>query len=185
VHGFEPGKRGLENCRRAGLAVTDRLEELPSSAFSLITLHHVFEHLANPRKALAEIRRLLLPGGLLFVEVPNAESLRARLAWPILSRNFRVDERYRAFPIHLMYYTAATLKKILHEEGWRTNVTFTLGMGLDELIVPSKQAGGLTVADTGRVNRSSAMIRLRHILRNAFLRGGFGENVAAIAHLDG
>jgi SAM-dependent methyltransferase len=80
IRGFEPGKCGLENCRRAGLAVTDKLEELPSSAFGLITLHHVFEHLADPRRVLAEIRRLLAPEGLLFVDVPNAASLRARLA---------------------------------------------------------------------------------------------------------
>jgi len=33
LRGCEPGKRGLEACRRAGLDVTDNLEELPPAEF--------------------------------------------------------------------------------------------------------------------------------------------------------
>jgi SAM-dependent methyltransferase len=94
VSGFEPAPRGVASCRRAGLDVTDRLEDLPSSAFGVITVHHVVEHLSNPTEALRQIRRLLTPDGRLYVEVPNARSLRARLALPFLSQRLPVDERY-------------------------------------------------------------------------------------------
>jgi SAM-dependent methyltransferase len=184
VRGFEPGRKGVENCRRAGFEVTDNLEELPSSEFGVVTLNHVFEHLANPIEVLAEIRRLLAPKGLLFVEVPNAGSLRAKLALPFFSRRFRVDERYRAFPIHLMYYTNATLRKMLRSGGWRIDTTFTLGMGLDEFIVPGTDAMDSATANGRAPTRPRRWARVRRILRDAFLSSGFGENVAAIAHLD-
>ena len=103
VKGFEPGKRGLETCRRASLDVTDDLRSLPSRAFGLITLQHVFEHLADPAATLQSLRTYLAPEGRLYIEVPNARSLRASAAAPFLSRRFAVDERYRAFPVHLMY----------------------------------------------------------------------------------
>jgi 2-polyprenyl-3-methyl-5-hydroxy-6-metoxy-1,4-benzoquinol methylase len=80
VRGFEPGRRGVQTCCGAGLDVTDDLSELPSGAFGVVTMHHVLEHIADPAVALRDVRRLLAPGGRLFVEVPNARSLRARLS---------------------------------------------------------------------------------------------------------
>jgi 2-polyprenyl-3-methyl-5-hydroxy-6-metoxy-1,4-benzoquinol methylase len=183
VCGFEPGKRGLESCRRAGLDVTDSLEDLPTGEFSLITLHHVFEHLANPVEVLDGARRLLAPGGRLFVEVPNAHSLRARLAAPFLSRRFRVDERYRAYPIHLLYYSDSTLRSMFAKAGWKIEKTFTVGLGLDEYLVREKRLPKQTTgsAQLGPVQQPQKR-RLRHLLRDTFLGLGLGENLAAIAH---
>jgi SAM-dependent methyltransferase len=183
VRGFEPGKRGREACQRAGLDVTDNLEELPSGEFGLITLHHVFEHLANPIEALDGIRRLLAEDGRLFIEVPNARSLRARLALPFLSRQFNIDERYRAYPIHLMYYSDRTLRGMLGKARWTVAGTFTLGMGMDEFILHSEP--GSRQASCSNVARSVRPLprrRLRHLLRDTFLRLGLGENLAALAY---
>ncbi|MDG1894377.1 MAG: class I SAM-dependent methyltransferase [Fuerstiella sp.] len=122
-----------------GLEVTDKLTELPSGAFGLITLHAVFEHLANPTEVLDEIRRFLAPDGRLYIEVPNVRALRARLAIPLLSRRFGVDERYRAYPIHLMYYSECTLRKMLEKAGWVVEKSFTLGLGMDEFFTSSSR----------------------------------------------
>lgn len=57
-----------------GVDVTDRRLEPQAfgrGVFDLITLNHVFEHLADPVAALAAISHWLAPGGLLFIEVPN------------------------------------------------------------------------------------------------------------------
>ncbi len=43
--------------------------------FDLITLNHVFEHLADPLDALTCFKQWLAPGGLLFIEVPNIEGV--------------------------------------------------------------------------------------------------------------
>ena len=44
---------------------------LPSAAFELILSHEVLEHVADDRAALAEMARLLRPGGRLVLFVPN------------------------------------------------------------------------------------------------------------------
>jgi len=175
---FEPGRRGLERCKRAGLQATSNLKELPSSAFGLITLHHVFEHLADPVGALHAVRRLIAPQGRVYIEVPNARSLRARLSLPMLSRTCGVDERYRAFPIHLMYYHVRTLRNMLLKGGWVVESTFTAGLGLDELSVKSAQPD--RVAGLGQTHGRKRAGLKRH-LRDAFLRLGLGENLAVIA----
>jgi SAM-dependent methyltransferase len=53
--------------------------ELPREAYDLILLNHVFEHLADPRRALARIAQLLRPGGRAVLVYPNPDSLGARL----------------------------------------------------------------------------------------------------------
>lgn len=57
-----------------GVDVTDRRLEpqaFGQGLFDLITLNHVFEHLAEPVAVLEAIRHWLAPEGLLFIEVPN------------------------------------------------------------------------------------------------------------------
>ena len=184
VQGFEPGRRGLETCRAACLVATDHVEELPLGYFGLITLHHVLEHVANPVEVLGRIRKLLTPNGRLFVAVPNAHSLRARLALPALSKKFNVDERYRAFPIHLTYYDDKTLKRMLVKAGWAVDATFTIGIGLDEFFIRSEPATSPKVDSKNSVaRRSFPKHKLRHMVRDAFLNLGLGENLAVIARL--
>jgi SAM-dependent methyltransferase len=185
VSGYEPGRRGFEACRQAGFVVTNRLEELRTRDFSLITLHHVLEHLADPVAALTSIRRLLAPNGRLFLEVPNARSLRARLAHPLLSRFAGVDERYRAFPIHLFYFSERHSRSLLAKAGWEVDTIFTTGLGMDEFFFrpddsPRPLPPGRPMNSASRVPRK----RLRHFLRDRFLALGLGENLAVIAHAD-
>lgn len=179
VLGFEPGKRGRDNCVAAGLEVTDSLDSLPDSHFQLITLHHVFEHLTDPVGVLGSLKRLLAPTGRLFIEVPNVNSLRARLALPILSQRFGFDERYRAFPIHLAYYSESTLGLVLARAGWVVRDSFTVGMGLDECFRSSLHEPPQPVAQA--VTQAGKLRRLRHLARDGFLALGLGENLATVA----
>jgi SAM-dependent methyltransferase len=47
-----------------------------TGVFDLISLNHVFEHLADPLGALHTFRQWLAPGGLVFIEVPNLDGVR-------------------------------------------------------------------------------------------------------------
>ena len=53
--------------------------DLPDGAYDLVTLWHVFEHLARPEATLQRIHRLLRPGGVVLLSMPNADSWQARL----------------------------------------------------------------------------------------------------------
>jgi SAM-dependent methyltransferase len=51
--------------------------ELPRSAFDVVCLWHVLEHIPRPLRVLEALLASLRPGGLLFCEVPNAGSAMA------------------------------------------------------------------------------------------------------------
>ncbi len=64
----------------ASLALA-RAESLPwaDSAFDAALCNFVFEHLSDPRAALRELERVVVPGGLLYVSIPRSDSLQDRL----------------------------------------------------------------------------------------------------------
>ena len=55
------------------------MADLPTDSFDLISLWEVLEHLPEPRLILKEIIRILAPGGVLIILVPNMESMVTRL----------------------------------------------------------------------------------------------------------
>jgi len=133
VMGYDVGQRALATCRRQGLTATDRVEELPRGFFDAVLLNHVLEHIDDHSAVLRLLKELLNANGKLLIVVPNLESLRARLSFPFLSRRFAFDERYRAFPIHLSFFSRRTLRHLLEKNGFRILATRTTGVGLDEL----------------------------------------------------
>jgi SAM-dependent methyltransferase len=116
AHGVEVSEHALVECRRRGLEVTrGDLLSLPfeDGRFSVVLLKHVFEHTPEPRAALAELRRVLRPGGAAFFAVPNAEYRRGVPAGAS-SRFFR-GEAGRA---HYVYWSPDTLARMLANEGF-------------------------------------------------------------------
>lgn len=71
---------------------------------------HSLEHLAEPRTAVREAARMLIPGGLLVIAVPNVASIQARLFGP---RWFHLD-----LPRHLVHFSAQALRDGLVAEGF-------------------------------------------------------------------
>ncbi|HEY5156708.1 MAG TPA: class I SAM-dependent methyltransferase [Anaerolineales bacterium] len=52
-------------------------EDLPfaAGAFGVVIIKHVVEHLPHPEKAIAELGRVIAPGGVLILATPNLDSL--------------------------------------------------------------------------------------------------------------
>jgi SAM-dependent methyltransferase len=182
ARGFEPGQRGAASCCSRGLPVVASLAELPDHAFDLITVVHVFEHLPDCGEALEGLRRLVAPGGRVYLEVPNATSLRATLSAPLLSARLGLDERYRAFPIHLTYWTARSLRGLLARHGWRIERQTTQGLGIDELKQDRYRPDPARAADSrgpaGAAPRPGR--RFRKWVRDLFLGTGLGENLSVV-----
>lgn len=88
------------------------LPDLPfhAGSFSVITMFHVLEHLADPLAALEATWRLLTPGGRLVVQVPNAA------CWQMLL----LGERWSGLdiPRHLIDFRAEDLEGLLEHCGF-------------------------------------------------------------------
>jgi len=85
-------------------------QKFPSHSYDVITLWHVFEHLADPRQYLSEIQRIITPSGLLVMTLPNAKSWQAQL--------FGSSWFHRDIPRHLFHYSPATLTALLLQYGF-------------------------------------------------------------------
>ena len=83
-------------------------EPLPfrNGTFDVVVFSEVMEHVRFPKKALAEICRVLRPGGRLIGSVPNAFRLRNRF-------RFLFGQQYESDPSHLRQYSSAILKREL------------------------------------------------------------------------
>ena len=111
--GVEPSRWAAAQAQARGLQVingTLRQAAFPAASFDVVTLWDVIEHLADPRGEIAEVYRILKPGGLLSVHTINIESPFARLMghrWPWLME------------MHLFYFSPRTLRQMLEQVGFR------------------------------------------------------------------
>jgi 2-polyprenyl-3-methyl-5-hydroxy-6-metoxy-1,4-benzoquinol methylase len=112
VHGVEisaEAARGADP--RAKIRIAPRLADAGFDAdfFDEVVVWHVLEHLPDPRETLAEVHRILRPGGRLVVAVPNFSSAQARwsgAAW------FHLD-----LPRHLFHFTVSALRALVEASG--------------------------------------------------------------------
>lgn len=90
---------------------------LPAENYDCVYMDQVLEHPKNPQDYLVEVRRILRPGGILFLGCPNIRSLsnwwKTALGKAGLKRRRR-GNHYGAFH-HLFYYSPGVLRRILEE----------------------------------------------------------------------
>jgi SAM-dependent methyltransferase len=121
--GFEEGSVA-EEARARGIPIVARgdLEEL-SGSFDVVTAIEVMEHTFDPVSELRQMRRMLKPGGLLFVTTGNAEPHAKRLAkW-----------RYVLPEIHISLFEPRTLEHAFHAAGFKPERA-DLGPGFDQIL---------------------------------------------------
>ena len=106
VVGVEPSQQlsrlAKENLDGRGEIIPTTLQtaSLTGAAFDVVTMWDVLEHVPEPAEFLRTAASLLRPGGHLFVNVPDLDSLQARLLgarWPLL------------LPEHLNYFNRGSL----------------------------------------------------------------------------
>ncbi|RYZ27806.1 MAG: class I SAM-dependent methyltransferase, partial [Sphingobacteriales bacterium] len=91
------------------LLASDELFQLVPQTYNAITMWHVLEHVHDLHGYLEQIKKLLKPGGVLFIAVPNYTSDDAT----------RYGERWAAWdvPIHLYHFSPASMKRLLTKHG--------------------------------------------------------------------
>jgi SAM-dependent methyltransferase len=87
------------------------------ASFDLIYMEAVFEHVLYPEAILSQIRQLLRPDGVLFLAVPNMDSLSSRLEGKYWG--------WAAPPDHLYFYNQSNLALLLQKHGFSVTESFT------------------------------------------------------------
>ncbi len=112
VEGVELNRQSAEFCRSTGLSVHNgdlASAQFPSASFDVITARHVIEHIPTPQRFMAELARLLKPGGRLVVETPNFSSL----GWALFGTRWYAT----GIPYHLMLYSPGNLALLAGQHG--------------------------------------------------------------------
>lgn len=116
VRGCEPDAAAAATCRALGLEVVagDAFAGvLDDQRFDVITMSHVIEHVADPPAVLARAHHLLVPGGLLWITLPNVHSLGLRV--------FGAAWRGLHMPFHLCIPSRARLLRWIQEAGFASS----------------------------------------------------------------
>jgi SAM-dependent methyltransferase len=90
--------------------------DLPEGSFDAVVLGDVIEHLIDPGAALDRIARLLRPGGVVHLALPDSGS---RLAGLMGARWWSV------IPTHVQYFTRGSLERLLRDHGYQPLVVGT------------------------------------------------------------
>ena len=77
VAGCDLGSAYLEAGRASGLDLRhgDHTTLTDLAPFDLVILSHVFEHITDPRRLMDDIRPMLAPGGMVYIEVPGLRTI--------------------------------------------------------------------------------------------------------------
>lgn len=128
VYGTEYTDEAIRICKEKEFAMKKgklNPKDYEGIQFDIITSFEVIEHINNPNEELNNFNQLLRTGGLVYVTTPNFNSLlryRLKAAYNVIT-----------YPEHLSYYTPKTLKKVFHQNGFRTLKIKTTGISLTRL----------------------------------------------------
>lgn len=99
--------------------------------FDVVLAADVLEHLAQPGKLLADLPRLLAPGGVLLVSVPNVAHWYARAR--VAAGRFDYERRGIFDEGHLRFFTMRSFEHLAHRSGLAIRQRSITGLPLDAL----------------------------------------------------
>jgi 2-polyprenyl-3-methyl-5-hydroxy-6-metoxy-1,4-benzoquinol methylase len=167
----EFNQTAVDICRRNGLEVFHgELKDagLEPGSFDLISARHVIEHVPDPDGFVADIARLLKPGGRMHLRTPNSESLGRKIFGNLWYANDA--------PRHLILFSKKNLNMLAARHGLepvtiRTNVR-------PKLILNSLDY------KTGNRGKPSRKSKLRRLLAKLYVPlakpGGRGDELFAV-----
>jgi 2-polyprenyl-3-methyl-5-hydroxy-6-metoxy-1,4-benzoquinol methylase len=133
------------------------------ASFDAVSLFDVLEHLIDPGATLRSCVRLLRPGGIVFLYVPNYDSA---------SRLLMGKDAHFIWPTHhLNYYTPATIRDLLARHGLETAYVATEGLDIVDYLWYRREVHG--ASDAG-------VEPIADLLQFFINAGAYGKNLRAI-----
>ena len=114
VQGVEPDSSAAAVARANGVPVVDEPFErtsLPPTSFDAVTMNHVIEHFHDPIDALRIARRLVKPGGVLWIATPNLDAR----GHAVFGRDWMALDP----PRHLVLFTRSSLVRAVETTGFK------------------------------------------------------------------
>jgi len=149
VTGVEPDPVAREAARQHfDLDVVSAIEGLGDRLFDAMVLHHVVEHLPDPRRTLVDLAARLAPGGRLVLVTPNIDSLGRR--------RFGAAWVHWDPPRHLHLFSRASLAAEVERAGLVVERVFTTARHARFVAIE-----GIRLRRTGRVGTARAPNALR------------------------
>lgn len=177
---IEFGEVCMPHLRSLGIEVfTQPVEEVLSEMrqqLDVVVLSHVLEHLLDPARVLRMIHDALVPGGILWVEVPNipAETL---LRFPDHKWAPRFDEP------HVTFFSTPALRRMVAGSGFELVACDTAGPGyrhvsalryrMPPFRATLERAMPRPVFDFLRKRRFTERLRTSNHEESFYMRGGF------------
>jgi 2-polyprenyl-3-methyl-5-hydroxy-6-metoxy-1,4-benzoquinol methylase len=127
VFGIDPSPTLSEMARKYfGLNVkTAYLNEagFEDEFFDIVTMTDVFEHIADPKKMLEDIKRVLKKDGILFIKVPNGDYNMLKLKLAKMAGKLKGYDIFDSYE-HVTHFSHKTLKRMLDETGYEIKEVF-------------------------------------------------------------
>ena len=169
--GTDLNPSAIEYGRTRGLDLrTVALEDggFEPGSFDAVSLFDVLEHLFDPVQTLTACVRLLRPGGIVFMYVPNYDSA---------SRLLMGKDAHFIWPTHhLNYYTPLTIRDLMTRQGLTTEYIATEGLDIVDYLWYRREVHGQDDAGV------AAIADTLQFLINA---GAYGKNLRVIARKPG
>jgi 2-polyprenyl-3-methyl-5-hydroxy-6-metoxy-1,4-benzoquinol methylase len=159
--------------------VNDYLENkgFQDGIFDIVTMFDVLEHIPDMRNALGEVRRVLKKDGLLVVQLPNLDSVMARLTGSKWVWFTTPDHLYHFNPKNLSEFLLSNGFKIEHLRTWEPSEDFSGN------IIQSYCSNGIFGKALKKILRLSSVVLLATRLLRPFWwrkrRGGLIEVYAS------
>ena len=123
----EKEKEGAEKTMRQ-VYVYNAENGLPftgSDLYDVVICSHVLEHICYPQQLMNDIHRVLKPGGVLIVALPNLLQYRSR--WSLMMGNFNYEETGIWDYTHVKWYTFNTAKQLLLQHHFTIDIATVTG----------------------------------------------------------
>lgn len=120
VYGVDISRKAIslakKRARKVELRVAD-VQKLPfkDKSFDAVTCFDLLEHVESPKRALAEIYRVLKPKGLFHTFIPTEHNLFS-LEGPLIKLGWRAKEVYGGHPHH---FSTAQAKTMIEKNGFQ------------------------------------------------------------------
>lgn len=141
---------------------------LAPSTFHAVSLFDVLEHLLDPGWVVRAASELLVPGGILFLYVPNYDSA---------SRLLMGADAHFIWPTHhLNYYTPTTIRGLMERHGLGPEYVVTEGLDIEDYRWYRREVLG---------KADEALAEIADVLQFLVNAGCYGKNLRVIARKQG